>query len=389
MSDRIDIHNMDRVYADCKRKIERDSSLHPRNREIILQYLRDSELGKTIKKGQKRKIGSARNVRVAGLLKQMDNCWFKKPLDQITTREMEDFILRLENGIIVSNKGKPYSSESQMTMKKLIRKFWKWMKGESKTYPEEVDWIDTSGKEAEICGLPNLREDVEKMVSLAPNYLKKAMIMVLFDSGAREGEFLNLRLKDVEKLSKDDDTLVIRIRHSKTFGRPVSLPIATPHLRQWLEIHPDGQNKDAPLWVTTSWKQNQNGKELKIKPMGKAFFFNNIRRVAEQALGIKMTPQMMRHTSATYYAPKLDRATYCRRFGWSFASRMPDRYIDWAKVMEKKTVEIVRSDDFGEVRKENLHLKEELARQREEMQGMKDSLRDEIVRELLAAMKES
>lgn len=387
MSDKIDIHGFDHLYDQFKKKLVRDNSLHPRNKEIILNYLRDSELGKTIKKGQKRKIGNARNTRVAGILKQMDNDWFKKPFDEVTIKDMEDFILALENGNILSNRGTPYRSETQMTIKKFIRKFWKWLKGDSKFYPEEVDWIDTSGKEAEINALPKLRDDVEKMAALAPDHLKKAMVMVLFDSGAREGEFLNLRVKDVETLSKDDDTLVIRIRHSKTFGRPVSLPIATPYLHQWLEEHPDGKNPNAPLWITARWKHTPNGKELVVKAVGKSFFFNTISRIAEKALGVHVTPQMIRHTSATYYASKLDRATYCRRFGWSFASRMPDRYIDWAKVMEKKTVEVVKSDDLGDLKKENTHLKEELIRQREEMQGLKESLKNELIRELLSAMK--
>lgn len=247
MDDRIDIHNYGKRYEALKRKLRKDASLNPRNKQLILDYLRDSELGKTIWKGQKRKIGPARNLRVGLILLQMDRQWFQKPFDKITVKEMEDFILGIETGKIKNARGKPYTSESQMTIKKFIRKFWKWMKGDGKEYPREVEWMDTSGKQAEIQALPNLRKDVEKMVEHAPDYLKKAMLMTLFDSGTRVGEFLNMRLRDVEQLddSENNDVLVVRIRHSKTFMRPVSLPLATPYLQKWLELHPDKNDKHA------------------------------------------------------------------------------------------------------------------------------------------------
>jgi hypothetical protein len=68
---------------------------------------------------------------------------------------------------------------------------------------------------------------------------------------------------------------------------------------------------------------------------------------------------MLRHTSATFYAPKLDRTTFCKRFGWAYSSDMPDRYIDFAKVTENKVVDIVKADQFHELKKE---MEEERAR---------------------------
>ena len=62
---------------------------------------------------------------------------------------------------------------------------------------------------------------------------------------------------------------------------------------------------------------------------------------------------MIRHTSATYWAPKLDRVTFCKRFGWSYNSSSPDRYIDFAKVTENKVVDIVKADKYTEL-SENL-----------------------------------
>ncbi len=387
MSDKIDIHGFEQMYERCKVNIEKDKTLIPKNKEFILAYLRDSELGKTIKKGQKKKIGSGRNLRVAGILKIASQEWFKKPFDKVTVKEMEDLVLKLEKGEIKSAYGTSYKSETQITIKKFLRKFWKWLKGQNKFYPEEVDWIDTSGESADIHALPNLRESVEKMHKLAPTIMKKAIIMTLFDSGVREGEFLNLRIKDVEHLGGDDpeekNVLVCRIRHSKTFGRPVSLPIASEDLRLWLKSHPDANNPEALLWIH---QQIKNGK-IKTIPVGKAFFYNFVKRLGKVALGINVTPHMIRHTSATYYAPKLDRATFCKRYGWSFASKMPDRYIDWAKIAEKKTVKIETESEIGNLKKQNRTLQEELNMIKESLSERKKY--DETITKILEAMEDN
>ncbi len=36
---------------------------------------------------------------------------------------------------------------------------------------------------------------------------------------------------------------------------------------------------------------------------------------------------MLRHSSATYWAPKMNRYQLCAKYGWAFSSDMPDRYI--------------------------------------------------------------
>ncbi len=366
MEDKVDIHHMDKYYERAKDRLSKDSSLHPENQKLILQYLRDSELGKTIKKGQKKKIDSGRNLRTAGILKLMDAEWFKKPFEDVTVKDMENFILKLEKGKITSNRGTPFKSETQKTIKKFIRKFWKWMKGNGTNYPEEVDWIDTSGKDADIRALPKLRKDVEKMVDLAPDFLKKAMIMTLFDSGTREGEFLNLRIGDVDE--SEDKTLYIRVRHSKTFGRRIGLPIATDYLKEWMQQHPRKDIDDAMLWEHEI-NYTENGRErTKIVPVSKAYFYNNIKRIGEKALKMQVTPQMMRHTSATHYATLLDRASFCKRFGWSFASKMPDRYIDWAGIQEENAVKVIQATDINTMKYENKLLREEMSRIKEKIQ---------------------
>ena len=54
-----------------------DGFLVERNREVTIKFLRDAEAGKTILKGQKKKIAEGRLVKMYGLLKLMDSSWLK------------------------------------------------------------------------------------------------------------------------------------------------------------------------------------------------------------------------------------------------------------------------------------------------------------------------
>src|SRR3989338_4711417 len=87
-----DLYNHDK-YLQCKiKRIREDPELSEHNKELILKYLNDSALGKTIRKGQKREIHAGRNIQVAGYLTMMAKDWFKKDLDKVTQKDMEKFV---------------------------------------------------------------------------------------------------------------------------------------------------------------------------------------------------------------------------------------------------------------------------------------------------------
>ena len=100
MSERIDIQNAEKKFGDYLLKLPKDESIIPENRKIILTFLRDAELGKTIRNAEKKKIGYGRLLRVGGILKIMSHTWFMKPFTQVTQLDMEDFVLKLEKGKI-------------------------------------------------------------------------------------------------------------------------------------------------------------------------------------------------------------------------------------------------------------------------------------------------
>jgi len=347
-NDYVDVNKFASRLATKLESIRTDPDLSDSNRDLILKYIRDSKLGKTIRIGQKRKIGDARNLQVASFLTRMAKDWFKKDLDKVDMNDMESFIMKLEGGEIASKFGTPMKSESQSNIKKFFRKFYKHIHGNGKVYPDMVDWFDTSKEASSVDAVNDLKVGVERIVELIPDIMKKALVLVTFDSGFRAGEILNVRLKDLEK--RDDGVYFITCRYSKTRPRTVGLPLSSELLERFVSKFHKNNTPDTLLF-----------------DIDRSTFYDCVRLYGNKALDQKVTIHMLRHTSATYYASRLDRVTLCKRFGWSYSSKSPDRYIDFAKVDEGRVIDIingekgaVRTKEFEELRLRNAELESKI-----------------------------
>ncbi len=71
----------------------------------------------------------------------------------------------------------------------------------------------------------------------------------------------------------------------------------------------------------------------------------------------------MKDSFATWLASKrAGRFQICKMMGWSMSSKMPDRYIDRAGVVEEEVIDSIRGDELKNVEKENSQLKMALGR---------------------------
>ena len=346
------IRDYQKQYFAFLEKIKQEKvKLLPKNKKIILDFLRDCELGKTILKGEKKKIGYNRLIRVAGLLRQMDNKWLKKPFNEVKQQEMDDFILGLERGLITQKNGRAYTIESQKTIKKFIRKFYKWLLGDSVDYPDLVKHVDTSGPAPEINAIP--KEEIDKLLSRTGHLSHKFVIAVLFDGGLRVGEFFNLRMEDI---TKKEDYYLVHIKVSKTKPRTISLPLYPEIIEEYLAEHPDKKNPKSLLSIMTY-----------------ASARNMIKRLGGKVLKKNVYCHLLRHSSATFYANHLNHYQMCKRYGWCMASDMPNRYVDTAGVLEEETINILRNNNGIKQTKENNGLKDELKVMKETLRELQEA----------------
>lgn len=315
----------------------------PENLEIVKRFIYEARIGKTIIGREKKKIGTKRLAKYLQDLKKLDT-YFKKPFDTITDKEMERFILDLEDGILKTTKGQPYAKETQVVIKKMYKKFYKWLLGNGEIVPPIVRWIDTSIDLKEYHAIS--KEQVENIVNLYTsttsfNMIRnRALIMLLFDSGVRADELLNIRLSH---LSFENDNYKIRVEFSKTMKRTISLPYAKQYIDAWLDIHPQRTEPLAQLFP-----MNYEQLRAVIKRAGKT-------------IGVNITPHSLRHSSATFWCKHLKQYELCYRFGWSMSSKMPQRYIDREGLEQENVNKIFKVGQVEKLEYENNILSRRLA----------------------------
>jgi site-specific recombinase XerD/ribosomal protein L40E len=235
-----------------------------------------------------------------------------KDLDKANRDDLKKYVSELQQR-------EDYSVWTKKTYKIALRKFYKWHT--KKKNPKITDFININIKRTEM-NLPSSgelldQEDVNNILSSAEFPRDKALIAMLWESGARIGEVGNLSIKDVVF---DQYGLVISVM-GKTGARKIRLVSSTPYISAWLNNHPMKDDKNAPVWV------NLWGGKRKHQ-MGYGVIRLMIRRTAEKA-GIKKraNPHTFRHSRATYMANHLTEFQMNQYFGWIQGSDMPATYV--------------------------------------------------------------
>lgn len=123
MNEKIDIHRTEKNYKTAKERLKQDNNIIPENKEIILRFLYDCEMGKTIKGKARTKIGNHRLLKYLIDLKRFSE-WFNKPFNEICMKDVELVIYNLENNIYKIKIGaseRNYSEETKIDYKKVLK----------------------------------------------------------------------------------------------------------------------------------------------------------------------------------------------------------------------------------------------------------------------------
>lgn len=241
-----------------------------------------------------------------------------------------------------------------------LKKFFKWLKNvnDRGVYPAEVNWIKANNKSKNHL-LPEellTEEDIKKMVNATEHIRDKALIFTLYESGCRIGEVLSLKIKHVT-FDKYGGVLIV---NGKTGMRRIRVIGASPYLSAWINIHPDKDNPEMPLWIvigTTKEIAKQKHKGYKFNwsyNLKHSAVLRILRRTAKKA-GIKkrVNPHSFRHSRATFLANILTEAQMKEYFGWVQSSDMASVYVhmsgrDVDNVLLNKVYGIKQEEDKKE-----------------------------------------
>lgn len=165
-------------------------------------------------------------------------------------------------------------------------------------------------------------EEVMKLVNAAGHPRDKAFVFALYESGARIGELLPLKIKHINF----DSQITWIMVNGKTGQRRIPLVVSTPYLATWLNMHPTNSNPDAFLWTKIALR-NQQGRNA-----DEEIAYSTVRKILRQIFekaGMKKgyNPHLFRHSRATFLANHLTEAQLKEMFGWTQASDMAARYV--------------------------------------------------------------
>ena len=328
MNLKIEIHN--RNY-ESRRKTVDNWKIPAFEKKKILEFLDELELGRV---NQGKKISRNRLCKYIAMLKVPLEFW-NKNLTKVTLEDVKEFERSLINKTLLSKKGVEYSESTKADLKIATRIYFKWRLGEEKA-TKLTGWLDARVPAKTPAFLKE--EEVELLYRSCRNAKERYLIAVLFDTGARAEEFLNIRYEDVfmPKESVPFVKMALKKEYSKTKGRTISLywKHSLEAVRDYIrEREREGIKHSDPVFEGT-YDQSRHF----------------LRRLASRVLKKPVHFHLFRHSSATYYASKLNRQQLCIRYGWTFSSDMPDIYIARAGVEDKDLDEKMAGNEIEKIR---------------------------------------
>src|SRR3989344_7591802 len=129
---KIDIYNYEKNINYEIRNIEK-SSMTERNKELIFQFKDFCFMDGLSKARVNRLLNTTKAIALE----------LKKDFDKATKED----IMRIVQKIQTNEK---YSIYTKNTYKVILKKFYKWLKGDNKKYPEEVEWIKATVKKSQM-----------------------------------------------------------------------------------------------------------------------------------------------------------------------------------------------------------------------------------------------
>lgn len=303
--------------AKLKDRIEENTDLSPENKEYLRKFSRAMKLND---------YSDARNYKLCTLIKII-----AENIDIDLKGAGKEDIERMIEWI----HSQDFSPETKRDYKIALRVFYKWLRRgnfNTKEYPEEVDWINTGQKKKNEKLPSNLltEKDVKSLINNATNKRCKALISILWETGARMGELMDLTPNHIDDHPHGYKVVI----KGKTGPRRLPLITSSPYISSWLEDHPlrdSDEWPDVPLWSELEVQNHGNRGSKKRRKSKYNALKRDIERTAKRAdIDKPVNPHHFRHSRATYMANRFTEAQMCEWFGWVPGSKMPGKYVHLA-----------------------------------------------------------
>lgn len=358
------------VYLQSLKEGIQDWKVPAATKADMRRFVSDLDLGK-VNRGKR--ISEGRQAKYLNSLKVCLE-FIRKPVTRLTIRDVEKFEKALTADLVTSQwRQRPYSTATKVDLRKALKVYLRWRLGDT-AMRRLAGWLDTRGREKTPEYLTE--QEVEQLYRHCRTAEQRFAIAILFDAGARAEEFINIRLEDIclPEGKNNFVKLALKEEYSKTKGRTVSL-----YWRHSAEV------------VKEYLKERMSQGIISQEPVFKSTYDALrmfLRRLGYKCLKKRVHPHLFRHSSATYYATKLNRQELCYRYGWKFSSNMPDVYISRAG-MENRELDIKFAkteigdlkDDFSKLQQETRIKDDRIAKLENSLAEVQENFR--LVAEIL------
>jgi len=158
-------------------------------------------------------------------------------------------------------------------------------------------------------------EQFQRLLNATDHPRLRAFLVISEETGTRPEELCATRIRDVEFHERYAQ---IRV-NGKTGERTIPLIKSIPYLRAWLQVHPDRNNPEAPLFAIVFKGQ--------IRFPNRGTIITMFRRLSQKT-GMKIHAYMLRHTRLTDLAERGMGEYQLKNFaGWTVDSKMASKYV--------------------------------------------------------------
>lgn len=303
------------------------------SRSKILEFLEEMEANG---------IGLNRRIQVAGLLKRVAEILDKKFMNP----EKRDIV-----NLMATLKKEKKKDRTRNHYVIALKQFYKWLNG-TKEAPGFVEWLQLTQIKTEKKDLLN-RDDVIRLIDNMQTYRDKVITQLLYDTGARIGEVLAIKRRDIVFTDQGVEISIAGREEGarKTGSRDVFvIGDSVAMLQDYLK----SRSMEDDSYVFPMLYGDRN------KPCNYDSYVRNLKR-AMRLSGIKKNvhAHIFRSTHATELAAKgVQQAVIENQLGWTKASRTARFYIDVNSNDVKRSILRANGKDIpDDMPKENIELK--------------------------------